>query len=189
MKLKSSRVDIVPLNLDELKMYIRSREEYEKKSNLAVSGINLAEAYCEELTEITQRDPSAWSNKNKDYLFYTLWVMIERQAQAIIGQFTFNGKPNVNGEVEVFFSIEPTFQRKGYATEVMQTVLEWGRKSELFKIVLIEADFDNRAAMASLNKLGFRRVYTDEEEEEAPSTKYFKKISPDSTIENLDFDT
>jgi [ribosomal protein S5]-alanine N-acetyltransferase len=189
MKLKSKRIDIVPLNFDELKLFVKSREEYEKKHNLVISGVQLNQDYCEELLETTEQNQSVWSNKNDNYLFCTIWVLIERNQKVIVGQFTFNGKPNPLGEVEVFFSIENPYRKNGYATEVMETILAWGGQSELFKIVLIEADFDNRAAMASLKKLGFRRVYSDEEENETPSTKFFKKVSQSKLTENLDFDT
>jgi RimJ/RimL family protein N-acetyltransferase len=189
MKLKSQRIDIVPLNLDELKLFIKSREEYERKHNLKISGNNLEKDYCEELLETTEKNQSQWGNNNHNYLFFTLWVLIDRKEKAIVGQFTFNDKPNPIGEVEVFFSIECPYRKKGYGTEAMQTILEWGSQSELFKIVLIEADFDNRAAMASLKKLGFKRVYSDEDENEISSTKFFKKVSHSIKTEELDFDT
>ncbi|PKP38242.1 MAG: hypothetical protein CVT98_05265, partial [Bacteroidetes bacterium HGW-Bacteroidetes-15] len=123
MKLKSSRIDILPLNLEELEVFVKSRDDFEKKKGLTISGKILSEAYCEEITEMVTRIPLNWSTKNNDYLFYTLWVMVERSLQRIIGLFTFNGKPNSNGEVEVFFSIEESYRRHGYATEVMVEIL------------------------------------------------------------------
>jgi RimJ/RimL family protein N-acetyltransferase len=138
---------------------------------------------------MVSRAPSNWSTNKSDYLFYTLWVMIERDLNRIIGLFTFNGKPNFNGEVEVFFSIEKTFRKKGYATEVMTKILGWGAQSKLFKYILIEADFRNKAAMASLKKLGFQRVLPDIDEEEDRSTKFYKRVENFQEEEVLDFDT
>lgn len=189
MKLQSSRIDITPLSLDELKEYVKSRANFEKMKGYTISGESLPEAYCEEITEMVSRMPSNWLVNSNDYLFYTLWIMLERSANRIIGLFTFNGKPNSNGEVEVFFSIEKSFRKKGYATEVMTEILSWGSKSKLFKYVLIEADFRNKAAMASLKKLGFQRVPTDIEDEEDHSTKFYKKVENYQEEEVLDFDT
>ena len=116
--------------------------------------------------------------------------MVERETKTIIGQFTFNGLPGENGEVEVFFSIENPHRQKGFATEVMEKILAWGTVSKLFKVVLIEADFDNKAAMASLKKLGFKRAEVDDEEEELKSTKFYKVICPKEIDESeLDFDS
>jgi hypothetical protein len=73
----------------------------------------------------------------------------------------------------------------------MRKILEWGTKSKLFKYVLIEADLRNNAAMKSLKKLGFQRVINDvdEDEIEAQSTKYYKKVGKSEENEDLDFDT
>lgn len=190
MKLKSQRTDIIPLCLKELKSLIRSRANFETTSNYTLTGLELPDTYKEELTEIMERNPSAWLNNNKDYLFYTLWLMVERETQTIIGQFTFNGLPNSNGEVEVFFSVEEHHRQKGYANEVMLKILEWGEVSNLFRVVLIEADFDNKAAMASLKKLGFKRPQIDDEEEETKSTKFYKVICHTEIDESeFDFDS
>lgn len=191
MKLQSPRIDILPLSLEDLKVFVQSRAEFEKIHKLKISGVKLSEAYCEEITEMVSRIPLNWSTENNDYLFYTLWVMIERNLKSVIGLFSLNGKPNSNGEVEVFFSIEPPYRQKGYATEVMKKILEWGTKSKLFKYVLIEADFRNKAAMASLKKLGFQRVIKDidEDETESQPTKFYKKVGKSEENEVLDFDT
>lgn len=190
MKISTDRIDVVPLCLEELETFIQSRAEYERIAKCQHSGVELPEAYREELSEILAQNRDVWNNKSLNYLFFTLWVMVSRDTRQIIGQFTFNGKPNANGEAEVFFSIEEPYRRKGYACEVMQGVLKWGGESKLFSVVLIEADFDNKAAMASLTKLGFKSIPRDDEEESLPkSTKYFKRVSkPETLEEELDFD-
>lgn len=186
MILRSPRVDIKPLPLTDLKILIRSRAAYEKHAGLKISGEELPENYRDELTELVEQRPEVWDPKKNEYLFFTLWLMIERESKSIVGQFTFNGKPNANGEVEIFFSIEKPFRRKGYATEVMEKILCWGNKSELFRVVLIEAFEENKAAMASLNKLGFKKFAIGEEE---ISSKYFKVVCTKSIdCEELDFD-
>jgi len=187
MILQSPRIEIKPLPLSDLKILIGSREALEKHANLTISGVELSENYRDELRELIEQYPDVWDVKRNDYLFYTLWLMVERETKTIVGQFTFNGKPNPEGEVEIFFSIESPYRRKGYATEVMESILCWGNKTELFRVVLIEAFEDNRAAMASLKKLGFRKVEVDEDQEK--SSKYFKVVCPKSIdCEELDFD-
>lgn len=187
MILHSPRIDIKPLPLKDLQALVRSRKAFEEKANLTVTGVELPENYRDELTETIEQNPQVWDTKHTDYLFYTIWLMIEKESKTIIGQFTFNGKPNHNGEVEIFFSIESPYRRKGYATEVMETILCWGNKTQLFRVVLIEAFEENKAAMASLTKLGFRKVEVDNEIE--LSSKYFKVVCPKGIdCEDLDFD-
>ena len=190
MNISTERIDVVPLALDELKTLIRSRAEFEKRAKCQVSGLELPTAYCEELAEMIERTPDVWDNKTCDYLFYTLWTMIDREKKCIVGQFTFNGKPTANEEVEVFFSIEPPYRRNGYATEVMLGILDWAKEANLFKTILIEADLDNKAAMASLKKLGFKPIPIDEEAQERNTlSKYYIRVCKGNKLqEELDFD-
>jgi RimJ/RimL family protein N-acetyltransferase len=188
MMLASLNIDIVPLRIDDLKQIIESRALFEDKYKLQPSGLELADAYKEELNEAIERTPNLWHSKNDDYLFHTLWVFIHRRQKVIVGQFTFNGRPNQDGEVEVFFSIDKPFRRYGYATEVMQTILNWASQNNTFKTVLVEADLNNKAAMASLKKVGFKKIAPSDNEDETETTKYYKKVKFQPAIEELDFD-
>lgn len=188
MMLASRNIDIVPLRIDDLKQYIKSRAQFENKYNLKPSGLELNEAYKEELSEAVERTPGVWHNKKNDYLFHTLWVFIHRKQKVIIGQFIFNGKPNRHGEVEIFFSIEKPFRRNGYATEVIQAIIDWASQDNVFKILLVEADLKNKAAMASLKKVGFRKVDQPDDDNEMEITTYYKMVKSQPAVEELDFD-
>jgi hypothetical protein len=57
--------------------------------------------------------------------------------------------------------------------------------------MIVEAFENNKAAMASLRKLGFKKVVLDEIEDEEieNSTRYYKVVCPKSIeCEELDFD-
>ena len=70
----------------------------------------------------------------------------------------------------------------------MKTILEWASQDNIFKVVLVEADLKNKAAMASLKKLGFRKLEQNDEESDVEPTKYYKRIKCEPVIEELDFD-
>lgn len=174
MKLESKRMEITPLNLNEIKIFIKSRSDYERHANLTVTGVEVPEFYRDEIIEAIQQKPELWTSKNKEYLFHTFWLLILKETKTIVGQFEFNGHPNSLGEVEVFFMVEAPYRRKGIATEAMTEILKWGCKTKRFRKVFIEADFRNKAAMASLKKLGFKKETNDEDEN--PSPKFYKTI-------------
>ena len=44
------------------------------------------------------------SDLNKDPLFYTMWIVIEKDEKAIIGGICFHGEPDNNGEVEIGYN-------------------------------------------------------------------------------------
>ncbi|HZJ74530.1 MAG TPA: GNAT family N-acetyltransferase [Perlabentimonas sp.] len=191
MRVVTTRLEIKPLNLEEFKAIIESRAKFERMAQCNISGFSLPDSYCAEVTEMLEKRQGLWSEKSNDYLFYTLWTMIDTDIKSIVGLFTFNGKPNAQGEVEVYFSIESPYRRKGYGYEAMRGMLKWASGSELFKRVLVEADFDNKAAMASLKKLGFKPIPVyDYEGTTGTSTKYYISTAKPKDIdsEELDFD-
>jgi [ribosomal protein S5]-alanine N-acetyltransferase len=187
MKLESKRIEIIPLNLHEMRIFIKSRSDYEKHANLTVTGVEVPEFYCEEISELIQQEPEFWTSKNKEYLFHSIWLMILRESKTIVGQFVFNGRPNDQGAVEIFFMVEEPYRRKGIATEAMLEIMKWGCKTRLFRKLYIDADVLNKAAMASLHKLGFKKQTDDEDDN--PSTKYYKTIyTEEPCIDDLEVD-
>jgi len=187
MKLESKRMEIIPLSLHEMRIFIKSRGDYEKHASLTVTGVEVPEFYREEIKEMIQLEPESWTSKNKEYLFHTIWLMILKESKTIIGQFVFNGRPNEIGEVEIFFMVEKPYRRKGLATEAMLEILKWGCKTKSFRKVFIDADFQNKAAMASLRKLGFKQQ--PEDEDGNISTKYYKTIyMNEPCIDDLEVD-
>lgn len=196
MEIKSERLTLKPLSLKELETYMASREKFETNSNLRVSGVQLEGECCDELREIIESNPGVWSSN--DYFSYTLWLLIDPKLKSIVGQFWFNGKPTENGELEMFFSIEKPFRKKGYATEAVKALLEWVKGSKMFRILLVEAFDHNLAAMNSLKKLGFRKIepdtdsflsFSDEDEELPISTKYYFVAYPkEDGLGDLDFE-
>jgi RimJ/RimL family protein N-acetyltransferase len=186
MIIESARIDIKPLNKAELELYIKSRSEFERQTLLNASGIVVANECCEELQEIIDNNPAIWNNKRKDYLLFTLWLLIDREARTIVGQFWFGGKPSPQGEVEIFFSIEKPHRGKGYASESVQALLSWVKQSKIFRILFVEVYGDNAAALASLKKLGFRRVPSDDDEN---TSKYYMVVyHNDNETELFDFE-
>jgi len=187
MKLESKRIEIIPLTLPEMRIFIKSRSDYEKHANLTVTGVEVPEFYREEIKEMIQLEPESWTSKNKEYLFHTIWLIILKESKTIVGQFVFNGRPNEHGEVEIFFMVEEPYRRKGLSTEAMLEILKWGCKTKLFRKVFIDADFQNRAAMASLHKLGFKKQ--PEDEDGNISTKYYRIVySTEPCIDDLEVD-
>ncbi len=162
MEIISQRLLLKPLNKEELELYIGSREGFEREKNLKVSGVILNEDCCEELREIISSNPNVWA-KSDDFLLYTLWLLINRESKSIIGQFWFNGKPNTNGEVEMFFSIEKAYRKQGYSTESVSKLIEWAKEHKPFRVLSVEVSDHNKAALASLGRLGFKKIDNESE--------------------------
>lgn len=63
--------------------------------------------------------------------------------------------PPVGGSVEIGYSLLPQFQGQGYATEIMDALVEWAFTHPDVSTIAAEALPDNGASLRVLKKLGF----------------------------------
>jgi RimJ/RimL family protein N-acetyltransferase len=66
----------------------------------------------------------------------------------------FTGPPQ-EGTVEVGYSVLPQFQRQGYATEMIASLIEWARTQPAVRRVIADARPDNTPSVRLLRRLGF----------------------------------
>jgi [ribosomal protein S5]-alanine N-acetyltransferase len=87
-------------------------------------------------------------------------TMIERESKVAVGQMGCKGPPNVSGEVEIGYGVNPAFQGRGFATELVTAFTVWLLERKSVTCVRAETVTDNRASMRVLEKSGFARVGT-----------------------------
>ena len=100
-----------------------------------------------------------WINSRFSYdePFIAFAIVLE-ETQTCFGLIALAPKEELNGEVEIVFSIADEYQGKGYATEAGKAIIEWGFSNcELDYIVAI-VKLDNIASMRVIEKLGFQRI-------------------------------
>ncbi|MBM7096707.1 GNAT family N-acetyltransferase [Bacillus sp. H-16] len=114
-------------------------------------------AYIDEL----KNDPSA--------LGWGPWFIISRETLTIIGDAGFKGVPDKNGAVETGYSIIPSEQNKGLATEAVAALIDWACSTGEASIVRAECHKDNVPSIRVLEKTGMVR------EKEVESMIYWEK--------------
>jgi [ribosomal protein S5]-alanine N-acetyltransferase len=160
-KLKKSHLDmyetkrliIKPLSCDELKKHINSPNELAKDLGLIPSQILIDKETQEAI--LNDLLPNI-EDSNKDSLFYTIWVMIEKSKKAIIGGFCFHGEPNENGEIEIGYGTDDEYRNQGYMTETIAGLVLWIRNNKNVKIIKAETDNGNISSVRVLEKNGFK---------------------------------
>lgn len=93
--------------------------------------------------------------RSRNYLFATIWIIIDIHQYIIVGDIGFKRKPNENGEMEIGYSTQPAYQRKGYMNEAIGEMLSWAFKDSRVKAILAETREDNIPSIKVLNKNGF----------------------------------
>ena len=89
---------------------------------------------------------------------FGVWVMLERETGTIVGDVGFMGPPQVDGSLELGYSVIPDRRRRGYATEAAQAIVGWALRQPGVTTALAHCDRDNEASVRTLERIGFERT-------------------------------
>ncbi len=89
---------------------------------------------------------------------FGVWVIVEREAQTVVGDIGFMGPPGPDGTVEVGYSVIPDGRRRGYATEAARALVEWVLHQPGVRMVVAGCEKKNVPSIRTLEALGFSRT-------------------------------
>ena len=76
----------------------------------------------------------------------------------VVGHAGFHGPPDERGMVEVGYSVDPAFRRRGFAKAMLAGLLERARAEPGVRVVRASISPDNVASLATIAGFGFSRV-------------------------------
>jgi ribosomal-protein-alanine N-acetyltransferase len=76
----------------------------------------------------------------------------------VVGHVGFHGPPDERGMVEVAYSVDPQFRRRGYARKMLHAALRWARQDPGVATVRATVTPDNVGSIATLGAFPFERV-------------------------------
>jgi RimJ/RimL family protein N-acetyltransferase len=90
---------------------------------------------------------------------WSMWYFVREgpDGPTAIGNGGFKGAP-VDGTVEVGYSVVEEFQRQGYASEAVETLVQWAFGHAEVQRVIAETLPELVASQGVLRKLGFARI-------------------------------
>lgn len=89
------------------------------------------------------------------YYGYGMWLVFDKQTGRLIGRAGFNEQViDGNAETELGYMIASDLQRQGYATEVCEAILAYGREYHEFTSVNCLIQPENTASIRLAEKLG-----------------------------------
>lgn len=100
------------------------------------------------------------------YTWYAVRCAAAWQRAVLVGAGGFLGPPNEAGDAEIGFSIVPSWQGQGYATELVAALLTWAFGDTRVRRILAHTTGQNPASCRVLDKAGFRRVHHTKESED-----------------------
>ncbi|SEW44364.1 GNAT family N-acetyltransferase [Chitinophaga arvensicola] len=151
---------IQPLTYPQLVKYIRA--DYSLEEELQLKPI--PRTIAPELKEAMEQSilPQV-ANANNNYLFHTLWTIISRSEQQMVGDLCFTGAPDDSGAIEIGYGTHEAFRGRGFMTEAVKEMLNWAAAQSGVKSVIATTNKDNPSSQAVLKKNGF--VVSGETEE------------------------
>ncbi len=149
---KTPRLQIVPLDLENLYHYVNCYAEVQK--NLGVR-VTMPEQDPETKYVFMEAHYQA-SKDPENILWYTSWEVVEPISHEIIGGVCFKGPPE-DGDVEIGYAIEPEFRGLGYGTEAVGEMIHWAFEQGV-KTVYACTEDGNEASQKLLSKLGFAQL-------------------------------
>lgn len=108
---------------------------------------------------------------DQEYMsFYTLWIITEKEDKHLVGYLYFLGRPSDTEAVELNGFIKPTYRRKGYMTEALNTLRGWAFANKGVTIMLAHPQRDDEAFHGLLRKSGFGH-WVEHEHEKSPAVE------------------
>jgi len=155
---ETPRLIVLPLALGQLRLYLKNDGSLETDLHLVyfpryISG-ELEEALLQ--TVIPNVATSA-----DDPRLVTLWTMILKADNRMVGDICFYGPPDSTGQTEIGYGTYAEYQGKGLMTEAIQGMVEWLESQSNVKIVVATTDIANPSSMAVLTKNGFLNTHNE----------------------------
>ena len=153
VEIRAPRLRLLALTQEQLKLYLAAPHDLEVELGFALAPIDPAGPVQRAINiKISKMAQAAES----DHLWYTYWLIVPHQAPYGAGLIGFKGIPNMLGEAEIGYGIEPAYQRKGYMTEAARLLVEWAFQTGRCQAVVAETLPDILPSQRVLQKVGMR---------------------------------
>ncbi len=152
---ETNRLILKPLNYDQLFKYIACDHSLEQELNIQPSNRKISP----ELKEAFEQTilPNV-ADKNKNYLYSTLWTAIAKSENVMVGDLCIVGEPNEAGEIEIGYGTYDEFQNKGFMTEIVSGIIEWAKTQSSVHAIIASTEKSNTASFRVLEKNGFLKM-------------------------------
>lgn len=158
--IETERLIIRPLTKDQLEKYIQVDNSLEKELNLSPSSRSISSELKEALEQTIVPNVA---DAGKNYLYSTIWTVISKAENKMVGDLCFIGEPNSQGEIEIGYGTYQEFQNKGFMTEAVREMIEWAKKQQGVKSMIASTDKNNISSYSVLLKNNFIKIgETDE---------------------------
>ncbi len=150
--IETERLIIKPLTYPQLEKYILNDNSLEQELNMNKTSRSISPELKEALEQTILPNVAETS---KNYLYSTLWTIISKKDNKMVGDLCFVGAPNAEGEVEIGYGTYNAFEGKGFMTEAVGGMILWAKKQPEIHAIIADTEKQNTASFRVLEKNGF----------------------------------
>ncbi len=150
--LETERLRLIPLTLEQAEMFTHLDSRLEDSLGIVRAERELTTQFRDAIRKYTLQ----WMRDDpENYLFATIWVIVEKASNTVAGDIGFKRKADENGYVEIGYSTQPKFRVQGYMTEAISAMVKWAFTYPEVKAVIAETREDNISSIRVLRNNGF----------------------------------
>ena len=150
--IETERLILKPLTYEQLKKYIKLNNSLEAELNLKESSRTISPEFKEALEQTILPNVA---DTSKNYLFSTLWTVISREENKMVGDLCFVGEPNIEGEVEIGYGTYEEFRKRGFMTEAVAGMIKWAEKQPNIRSIIASTEKSNIDSFSILERNNF----------------------------------
>jgi [ribosomal protein S5]-alanine N-acetyltransferase len=143
IQLKTPRLLIQPLTRKQQILYLANNGSLEKELGLNYTPKKINEDLADSLENfflpLITKHP-------EHHLFYTLWAMVLKEEQTLVGDLCFKGPPDETGKVEIGYGTYDAYQKQGLMTEGVAGLVHWCQNQPHIKTLTAETEAGNEAS-------------------------------------------
>jgi RimJ/RimL family protein N-acetyltransferase len=80
------------------------------------------------------------------------------EGRRVIGSIGFHGPPDEGGRLEIGYSVDPDYRRRGFAIEAVRAMFDWALVRHGIHRFVASVSPDNAASLGLIGQLGFGRI-------------------------------
>ena len=150
--IETKRLILKPLTHEQLIKYIRLDNSLETELNLNESSRTISPELKEALIQTILPNVADIS---KNYLFSTLWTVILKGENKMVGDLCFVGEPDTEGEVEIGYGTYEEFRKRGFMTEAVAGMIKWAEKQPNIRSIIASTGKSNIDSFSILERNNF----------------------------------
>jgi [ribosomal protein S5]-alanine N-acetyltransferase len=158
--IETERLLVKPLTYEQLVKYINCDDSLYGDLQLSPTERSISLELKEALEETILPNVA---DSSKNYLFNTLWTIIAKAENKMVGDICFVGEPDADGKVEIGYGTYAAFQSKGFMKEAVKGIVKWAFEQANIKLVAASTNKDNAASYSVVQKNGFVKISETEE--------------------------